>query len=81
MFINEGNDVTNAQQMKDALLSHGGIEGVRVAVSDSLEESVTGELPKIVGMSKLNTHRLEGVCCRRGKAARVHNNFRFVRLL
>ena len=41
MFINEGNDVTNAQQMKDALLSHGGIEGVRVAVSDSLEESVT----------------------------------------
>ena len=30
------NDVTNAQQMKDALLSHGGIEGVRVAVSDSL---------------------------------------------
>jgi len=35
--------------MKDALLSHGGIEGVRVADSDSLEESVTGELPKIVG--------------------------------
>ena len=57
MFINEGNDVTNAQQMKDALLSHGGIEGVRVAVSDSLEESVTGELPKIVGISKLNNFR------------------------
>ena len=49
MFINEGNDVTNTLQMKDALLSHGGIEGVRVADSDSLEESVTGELPKIVG--------------------------------
>ena len=43
--------------MKDALLSHGGIEGVRVAVSDSLEESVTGELPKIVGISKLNNFR------------------------
>ena len=57
MFINVGNDVTNAQQMKDALLSHGGIEGVRVAVSDSLEESVTGELPKIVGISKLNNFR------------------------
>ena len=60
MFINEGNDVTNAQQMKDALLSHGGMEGVRVAVSDSLEESVTGELPKIVGISKLNNFRFTG---------------------
>ena len=61
MFINEGNDVTNAQQMKDALLSHGGIEGVRVAVSDSLdEESMTGELPKIVGISKLNNFCFTG---------------------
>ena len=60
MFINEGNDVTNAQRMKDALLSHGGIEGVRVAVSDSLEESVTGELPKIVGISQLNNFRFTG---------------------
>lgn len=60
MFINEGNDVTNAQQMKDALLSHGGIEGVRVAVEDSLEESVSGELPKIAGISKLNNFRFTG---------------------
>ena len=89
MFINEGNDVTNAQQNKDALLSHGGIEGVRVAVSDSLEESVTGELPKIVGISKLNNFRFTGgklsawrayVCCGKGKAAGV-NNSRFVGLL
>ena len=69
IFINEGNDVTNAEQMKDVLLSHGGIEGVRVAVADSLEESVTGELPKIMGISKLNnfreTRRLEGLCCRK----------------
>ena len=35
MFVNKGNDVTNAHQMKDALLSHGGVEGVRVAVADS----------------------------------------------
>ena len=45
MFINEGNDVTNAQQMKDALLSYGGIEGIPVATADSLEESVTEKLP------------------------------------
>ena len=60
MFINEGNVVTNAEQMRDALISHGGIEGVRVAVSDSLEESVSGELPKIVGISKLNNFRFTG---------------------
>ena len=59
MFINEGNDVTNAQQMKDALLLHSGIEGVRVDL-DSLEESVIVELPKIVGISKLNNFRFTG---------------------
>lgn len=45
MFINEGNDVTNAQQMKDALLKYCGIEGIPVATADSLEESVTEKLP------------------------------------
>ena len=37
-FINEENDVTNAEQLKSALLSHGGIEGVRVAVMQRVEE-------------------------------------------
>ena len=60
IFINEGNDVTNAEQMKEALLSHGGSEGVRVAVAGTLEESVSGELPKIVGISKLNNFRSTG---------------------
>ena len=31
-YINEGNDVTTADQMKAALLSHGGVNGVRVTV-------------------------------------------------
>ena len=48
IFINKGNDVTTAQQMKDALLSHGGIKGVRVAVADQLEE-ISIEQPKIQG--------------------------------
>lgn len=60
MYINEGNDVTNAHQMKDALLSHGAVEGVRVAVADSLGESVSGKLPKIAGISKLNNFRFTG---------------------
>lgn len=57
MYINEGHDVTTAQQMQEALLSHGGIEGVRVVVSDSLDDPLTYELPKIVGISKLNNFR------------------------
>ena len=61
MFIYEGNDVTDVQKIKDALLSHGSIEGIRVATADSLEESVTGELLKIVGISKLNNFRFTHV--------------------
>ena len=36
IFINEGHDVTNATQLKDALVSHGGIDGVRVACLDAV---------------------------------------------
>ena len=54
-FINEGNDVTNAEQLKSALLSHGGIEGVRVAVMQSVEEeAVVDDNRKITGINKLN---------------------------
>ncbi|XP_078365981.1 uncharacterized protein LOC144650200 [Oculina patagonica] len=61
MYINEGHDVTTAQQMQEALLSHGGIEGVRVFVSHSLDDSLTcvSEQPKIVGISKLNNFQFQ----------------------
>ena len=52
-YINEGHDVMTAKQMKDAILSHGGVEGVRVAVV----EDVINENPdkrKIPGINKLN---------------------------
>ena len=52
IYLNEGHDVKTAEQMRDALLSHGGVEGVRVAVLQSLNE--TTELQKIPGISKLN---------------------------
>ena len=67
IFINEGNDVTTAEQMRDALLSHGGIEGVRVAVTESLPEELPAETPvqdgekpekpKIPGIRTLNNCR------------------------
>ena len=54
-FINEGNHVNNAEQLKSALLSHGGIVGVRVAVMQSVEEeAVVDDNRKIVGINKLN---------------------------
>lgn len=54
-FVNEGHDVTNATQLREALISHGGIEGVRVACMDSIEVlSPVSETTKIPNVSKLN---------------------------
>lgn len=52
IYLNEGHNVTTAEEMKEALLSHRGVEGVRVAVLPSI--NVTGQLQKIPGISKLN---------------------------
>ena len=53
IIINEGTDVTTAQQLKEALMSHGGIEGVWVfAMNDVNEISLVEE--KIPSISKLN---------------------------
>lgn len=38
IYINEGHDVTTAEGMKEALLSHGGVSGVRVAVLPIINE-------------------------------------------
>lgn len=47
--------MTNAEQLKSALLSHGGIEGVRVAVMQSVEEeAVVDDNRKTIGINKLN---------------------------
>ena len=53
IFINEGNDVTTANQLKDALLSHGGIEGVRVVSMETIEDLVA-DSRKIPSISNLN---------------------------
>ena len=59
MYINEGHDVTNAEQMKAALLSYGGVGGVRVAAVERLEEHLVSDTQqKITGISKLNNFRL-----------------------
>ena len=65
-YINEGHDVTTAEQMKEAILSHGGVEGVRVVVVDvAIQEAP--EKRKISGINKLNNfeYREGGVLARR----------------
>jgi len=57
-FVNEGNNVTNAKEIEKAILSHGGLPGIRVAVLDRLGETeITGPQQKISGISKLNNFR------------------------
>ena len=57
VYINEGNDVCTGSQFEEALLSHGGIEGVRVVAIDSMEDFVIDNARKIPGISKLNNFK------------------------
>ena len=53
IFVKEGNNVPTAHQFKDALLSHGGIDGVRVVAMETAEDLVE-DSRKIPTISKLN---------------------------
>jgi len=57
-FINEGNDVCTAADLRDALLSYGGLQGLRVVVEDGI-----AELPEcaqtIPGITKLNNFEFQ----------------------
>ena len=56
--VNEGNDVTNAKEMEKAILSHGGLQGIRVCVVEFLGEPIDNlPTPKITGISKLNNFK------------------------
>jgi len=52
-FINEGHDVCTANELKNALLSHGGLDGVRVVSVDAIDET-PDESQTISGITKLN---------------------------
>lgn len=69
-YINEGHDVTTAEEMKIALLSHGGVGSVRVTVVKLLSEQLPLEKAKIPGINKLNNFQFEneGIRVRRAYA-------------
>lgn len=52
-YINEGHDVCTAIDLKSALLSHGGLEGVRVVAMDTIAETPDTS-QTIAGITKLN---------------------------
>ena len=52
IYLNEGHHVTTAEEMRETLLSHGGVEGVRVPFLPSINQTV--ELQNIPGINKLN---------------------------
>ena len=52
--MNEGRDVQNAQEFKTAILSNGGVTGVRVAVVDAAVAACKLPQLKLDGVSMLN---------------------------
>jgi hypothetical protein len=55
-YINEGHDVQNAQDLRDAIISEGGLNGVRVALVDADDTEMKSKLPqvKLAGISFLD---------------------------
>ncbi|XP_020603956.1 uncharacterized protein LOC110042912 [Orbicella faveolata] len=61
-YINQGHDVTTVEQMKEEILSHGGVEGV-VVVDVAIQEMP--EKRKITGIKLNNFGYREGMLGRR----------------
>ena len=59
-FINEGHGLCFASNLKDALLSHGGLEGVRVFSLDTKEE-MPDDAQTIAGITELNNFEFSSV--------------------
>ncbi|CAB4002468.1 Retrovirus-related Pol poly from transposon 412 [Paramuricea clavata] len=59
-YINEGNDVLTAKQLKEAIVSHGGINGLRVVSMESIGNTreCTEKIPSI---SKMNNYKVMSI--------------------
>ena len=72
-WVNEGHDVTTAEEMKIALQSHGGVRGCRFAVVEIDKTKVNGEVAKIPGISFLNNFQFYEDGFRSWKAYQIGN--------
>ncbi|XP_064653010.1 uncharacterized protein LOC135503381 [Lineus longissimus] len=57
-YVNEGNDVTNAKQMRDALASYGGVRGCHVAIA-TLKAAPTSERGTWPGITSFTNFEFE----------------------
>lgn len=56
-YLNEGHDVSTAAELKEAMLSYGGIPGVRVALVRADQKVVSSVEDKLEGISTLNNFK------------------------
>ena len=61
-YINEGHDVVSADDLKRAILSHGGVRGVRVTLIDSTKQHPISLQGKVGGVSNLNNFHYGEEC-------------------
>ena len=64
-FINEGHDVCTANDLEKALLSHGGLEGVRVVCLHTINKTAD-DAQTITGIANLNNFEFssdESITC------------------
>ena len=54
-WVNEGHDVTTAEELKTVLESHGGVKGCRFAVVEIDKANLNAQVKKIMEISFLNT--------------------------
>ena len=76
IYINEGHNVTKAGEMQEALLSHGGVNGVRVAVLQTVRE--INQEQKIPGISKLHNFEFSDGALAAWRAYNIGSGKRFV---
>lgn len=76
IYINEGHNVTKAEEMQEALLSHGGVNGVRVAVLQTVPE--INQEQKIPGISKLHNFEFSDGALVAWRAYNIGSGKRFV---
>ena len=67
-YINEGHDVVSANDLKQAILSHGGVRGVRVTLIDSTKQHPISLKGKLEGVSNLNNFHYGEECLTAWKA-------------
>jgi len=61
-YIKEGHDVVSADDLKRAILSHGGVRGVRVTLIDSTKQHPISLQSKLEGASNLNNFHYGEEC-------------------